>query len=177
MVLIRTRHYVSVAVVVLAVLSACGGGSGGTGGGSGAAKQPGSQAKKGPRPDPVQLTVDPCTLVTRAEAEKAMGASLKVGGGTGAKLCTYEEPGGVFSVQLLEPLFCKMLISELDNPGVLAGDQIGVADVADGGVQTKGGGSVQFLSHGGCVELNGKTPQRTSATTPCSGWQGRRRSV
>ena len=97
---------------------------------------------------PVQLTVNPCTLVTKAEAERVIGASVSQGLGANGRICTYvaNGNGGVVSVQETTPDFCK---------NFFGGAQVR-ADVGQGGMQVKGGGNVQFVVGGGCLEINAK---------------------
>jgi hypothetical protein len=107
---------------------------------------------------PVMLTVDPCTLVTKTEAEALIGP---VGDANGATFdppkCIYVSPagtGGQLAVSLTEPDFCKLLFLALDQD-MFGGVQVRVDDVGDGGMLVKGGGNVQFVVGGGCIEVDG----------------------
>ena len=103
---------------------------------------------------PVQLTVNPCTLVTKAEAEHVIGASVIQGLGANGHVCTYTANGngGIVSVQETTPDFCKILFTVLKQ-NMFGGAQVR-ADVGQGGMQVKGGGNVQFVVAGGCLEIN-----------------------
>ena len=105
---------------------------------------------------PVQLTMDPCTLVTKAEAERVIGASVSQGLGANGHVCTYTANGngGIVSVQTVAPAFCKLLFMALDK-NFFGGAQVR-ADVGQGGMQVKGGGNVQFVVGGGCLEINAR---------------------
>lgn len=107
---------------------------------------------------PVQLTVDPCTLVTKAEAEALIGPVGDADGDTfDPPKCIYvssEGTGGQLAVSLTVPDFCKLLFLALDQD--MFGDvQVRVDDVGDGGMLVKGNGNVQFVVGGGCIEVDG----------------------
>ena len=105
---------------------------------------------------PVQLTVNPCTLVTKAEAERVIGASVTQGLGAKGRICTYvaNGNGGIVSVQATTPDFCKLLFTVLKQD-FFGGAQVR-ADVGQGGMQVKGAGNVQFVVGGGCLEIDAK---------------------
>jgi hypothetical protein len=107
---------------------------------------------------PVMLTVDPCTLVTKAETEALIGP---VGDANGATFdppkCIYVSSagtGGQLAVSLTEPDLCKLLFLALDTD-TFGGVQVRVDDVGDGGMLVTGGGNVQFVVGGGCIEVDG----------------------
>jgi|GEM_PF-1464640 len=105
--------------------------------------------------EPVQLTVDPCTLVTKTEAETLIGPANDSGTYDPPK-CIYtssENTGGQLAVSLTEPEFCKLLFLALDQ-NMFSDVQVRV-DVGDGGMLVKGLGNVQFAVDGGCVEVSG----------------------
>lgn len=108
--------------------------------------------------EPVQLTVDPCTLVTKAEAEALIGPVNDTDSATfDPPKCIYissESTGGQLAVSLTEPDFCKLLFLALDQD-MFGGVQVRVDDVGDGGMLVKGNGNVQFVVGGGCVEVAG----------------------
>jgi hypothetical protein len=156
------RSQLFAAGIVLAAATACGGG-GGDGAAAPGAPAPGAAAPAGAakgHADPVQLTVDPCTLVTQDEAEKVMGFALAKGdtGINGTAVCTYVGNGaaGLISVSLEPPSLCKLLHLALDQ-NIFGGKQVRVDDIGDGGMQVVGNGNVQFTSHGGCIEVAGHT--------------------
>jgi hypothetical protein len=143
--------------LLLVALTACGGGGGGGGGGDGS-----SSAKDTPSPesstpptygDPVQLSVDPCSLVTQPEAEEVIGLPVSVG--RSASICTYTATGngGHIAIEDLAPMFCSLLTETLRQDR-FGGDQIRVDDVGDGGMLVKGLGNVQFVVQGGCVSID-----------------------
>ncbi len=114
--------------------------------------------------EPVQLTVDPCTLVTKTEAEALIGPVNDTDSGTyDPPKCIYvssESTGGQLAVSLTEPDFCKLLFLALDQD--MFGDvQVRVDDVGDGGMLVKGNGNVQFVVGGGCVEVAGNVDPDT----------------
>lgn len=139
-------------VLLLVALTACGGG--------GAAKSanpaPATGKKSAFTADPVQLTADPCTLVTAPEAQQIVG--LPVTQGRNGWVCTYvaNGNGGRVAVQEQAPAFCKLLFLAL-RENMFGGIQVRRDDVGDGGMLVKGNGNVQFVSHGGCVEVEAAT--------------------
>jgi hypothetical protein len=144
--------------LLLVALTACGGGGGGSGdngapasdGGTGSpATHVPSSAFSG---EPVQLTVDPCSLVSEVEAQKVIG--LPVAKGLNGRVCTYTANGngGHLAVETLAPPFCKLLFVALQS-NLLGGDQVRVEDVGDGAMLVRGNGNVQFVVHGGCVSI------------------------
>jgi len=159
------NHWALLGSLLIAV-TACGGGhAAGTGtAGVTDASRPASATRStvarpaGQRDAPVQLAVDPCALVTQPEAETAVGAKLRKGLNTDHTVCTYGGAGdsGRVAVVLQSPDFCKLLILALDE-NLFGSVQVRRDDVGDGGMQVLGHGNVQFLSHDGCVEVEGST--------------------
>jgi len=149
--------------VVLVAVSACGtkdvvpaaspGAAGSSQGPAAAAGRPASKLS-----DPLQLRMNPCSLVTQAEAEKAVGATVTQGSGSDGTVCTYAANGdsGLVTVVLQAPMWCKLLFLALKD-NLFGGAQVRRDDVGDGGMQVVGNGNVQFTSHGGCVEVEGST--------------------
>jgi hypothetical protein len=72
------------------------------------------------------------------------------------RICTYTANGngGIVSVHATTPDFCKLLFAVLKQD-FFGGPQVR-ADVGQGGMQVKGGGNVQFVVAGGCLEINAK---------------------
>jgi hypothetical protein len=153
----RTRAVLIGALLTATATAACGGGTGG------------EDAKAGPTPtteaspgvsrsaaEPVQLRVDPCALVTKAEAEAIIGPANDSGHYEPPK-CIYtssQNTGGQIAVSLTEPQFCKFLVDALDT-NTFGGVQVRRDDVGDGGVLVTGLGNVQFTAGGGCAEVAG----------------------
>lgn len=113
---------------------------------------------------PVQLSVDPCTLVTKAEAEAVIGPVGDADSSTyDPPKCVYvssESTGGQLAVSLTEPDFCTLLFLALDK-NIFGDVQVRVDDVGDGGMLVTGNGNVQFVVGGGCVELDGNIDHET----------------
>lgn len=107
---------------------------------------------------PVQLTVDPCTLVTAAEVEALIGpVNPTPGVGSDELTCvrvSSKNTGGQLAVTLQSPDLCKLLFLALDED-FFGGKQVRVDDVGSGGMQVQGNGNVQFVVKGGCVEVSG----------------------
>ena len=145
-----SRRGAVIAAAMMVILAACGGGDK-KAVTPGAVNQPGS-AFTG---TPVQLTADPCALVTKPEAEGVIGATVSQGAGGGGRICTYTATGngGIVSVEEVVPEFCKLLFTALDK-NTFAGDQLRV-DVGQGGMQVKNGGNVQAVVAGGCLDVKG----------------------
>lgn len=111
---------------------------------------------------PVQLDLDPCSLLTLPEIEAAIGSGVERGG-FGKDLpgrCTYSIGGdvgaGVVGISLDEPFLCGPLLQALDAGSLDATNAVRV-DVGDGGVFEKNAGSIQFAVGGGCVGIVGST--------------------
>ncbi|MGI8682412.1 MAG: hypothetical protein ACR2JO_09880 [Mycobacteriales bacterium] len=108
---------------------------------------------------PKPLAVDPCTLVTQAEAAQAVGGPVKHLESTvrGASVCNYFGDGtpGNLSVDT-SPLFCKLLYLALKN-NIFGGVQQRIDDIGDGGMLVKGGGNVQITVAGGCFTIDGRS--------------------
>lgn len=149
----RRRSVVAIAETAMVLLAACGGGSGGANATS-ASGAGGSASNKGAfTATPVQLTTDPCALVTKAEAEQVLGTSVSQGGSTDGHICTYTANGngGTVAVNEQAPEFCKLLFLAL-NKNIFGGTQVRI-DAGDGGMQVTGGGNVQVVVNGGCLEV------------------------
>ena len=102
----------------------------------------------------MQLTVNPCTLVTKAEAEGVIGASVSQGLGGNGHICTSTANGngGVLAVNEEVPAFCNLLFSALEKD-FFGGAQVRI-DLGQGGMQVKGGGNVQLVVAGGCLTID-----------------------
>jgi hypothetical protein len=151
------------AVVICALaltVSACGGGSGGSSDDA-AAKAPKATTAKGGdfKAAPVQLSADPCALVTSTEAAAVIGAVNDTPGvGTDRHTCVYvssEHTGGQLTVTEQAPDFCKLLFLALDK-NIFGGAQVRIDNIASGGMLVKGNGNVQIVVHGGCLEVAGR---------------------
>ncbi len=106
--------------------------------------------------DPVQLTVDPCNLVTRDEAAKVLGVPVSpvkvdVGGGG----CNYVGVGSPSHLMASTPsaASCRLLYLALDK-NIFGGVQQRVDDIGDGGMLVTGEGNVQIAVHHGCIEID-----------------------
>ncbi|MCU1400963.1 MAG: hypothetical protein JWN62_4072 [Acidimicrobiales bacterium] len=113
----------------------------------------------------VLLDVDPCTLLTPAEMEAAVGKGLERGG-LGTDLpgrCTYSVGGdlgvGVVAISVQDPLVCTAVKKAVDSG---ADPQSKVVDVGDGGVVGQGG-TIDFLLGGGCVRITASIKGRSLA--------------
>lgn len=177
----RPRHatwrgsVVAVAFGVLAVgVSACGsdaisssnsssvatGATGARSGPSAGATDPTMSATDAlPASHAVQLDVDPCTLLTVAEIEVAVGPGVERGG-FGEDLpgrCTYsvgsDVGAGVVAISLEDPLVCAAIQRAIDSGGA---EQMVVVDVGQGGI-VESYGTIGFLVGGGCVSISGST--------------------
>lgn len=104
---------------------------------------------------PVQLTVDPCTLVTQEEAQTTLGHPATEG--LNGTVCTYTANGngGHIAVETVAPDFCKLLFLALDK-NIFGGAQVRIDNIASGGMLVKGNGNVQIVVHGGCLEVAGR---------------------
>lgn len=108
----------------------------------------------------VLLDVDPCSLLTAAEMESALGAPVEQGG-FGEDLpgrCTHSVGGdvgaGVVGISVGDPLYCAGIERAIEaiNSGATASGA--VVDVGEGGVVEADGGTIQFLVGGGCVGIS-----------------------
>lgn len=160
----RPAVVAALAVGALALgLGACGSDDGGdsSSGGSGGTTSPQvttSSDDSSANEAPVQLDVDPCTLLTIPEMEVAIGPGVEQGG-FGEDLagrCTYSIGGdvgaGVVAISLPEPLVCAAIQRAIDDGGSANGV---VVDVGEGGIVEPEGGIIQFLVGGGCVGIGG----------------------
>lgn len=115
--------------------------------------------------EPVQLTMDPCTLVTKAEAEALIGPVNDADGGIyDPPKCIYvssESSGGQLVISLTEPDFCKLLFLALEQDQ-FGGAQVRVDDLGDGGMLVEDTGNAQFAVGGGCVEVDGNVDHDTN---------------
>jgi hypothetical protein len=109
-----------------------------------------------------KLDVDPCTLLTLAEIEAAIGSGA-TRGGFGTDLpgrCTFSIGGdvgaGVVAISNDDPLTCSALQRALDA-GSLEGTGSIRVDVGNGGVAERAGGSVSFAVGGGCLAIHAST--------------------
>ena len=110
---------------------------------------------------PIQLTADPCSLLTADEIEGAIGPGAELGG-FGKDLpgrCTHSVHGdvgaGVVAVVLEDPLNCAALLRALGSSSLEGTNAVRV-DVGDGGVYVQDA-DVQFSIGGGCVSVGGST--------------------
>jgi hypothetical protein len=151
-----------IAVVMFAMaltMTACGGG--GSEPSSSSDSAPAAKAAPGGADftaAPVQLTADPCTLITRGEAEAVVGAVNDTPGvGTDKRTCVYvssEHNGGQVAVTEQSPDLCKLLFLALDKD-MFGGAQVRIDDIASGGMLVKGNGNVQVVVNRGCLEVAG----------------------
>jgi len=165
-----TRAALTLALILTA--SACGGGGGSDQVSSSSASTTettatGDTAATGTvdfTAQPVQLTVDPCTLVTKTETEALIGPVGDADSSTyDPPKCIYvssESTGGQLAISLTEPDFCQLLFLALDQ-NMFGGAQVRVDDVGDGGMLVKGNGNVQFVVGGGCIEVAGTVDHET----------------
>ncbi len=112
--------------------------------------------------EPVQLTLDPCTLITQDEAAAVVGIKvdpLKMDDG-GNRACNYLGVGAPSQAHLLVSVSsvaaCKLLFAQIDR-NLFGGDQTRVDGIGDGGMLVTGGGTVWIAVHHGCFELDGAT--------------------
>ncbi len=151
------------ACAIIVTLTACGGGGSKTSTPS-VSKTTQVQSHGQFTSEPVQLTVDPCTLVTKAEAEALIGpVSDTPGVGSDKLTCVYvssKNTGGQVAVNLQTPEFCKLLFLALDK-NYFGGQQVRVDSIGEGGMQVKGNGNVQFVVNRGCVEIEGNVDRDT----------------
>lgn len=109
-----------------------------------------SAASKLPK-TPAQLS-NPCSLVTKAEAQAVVGRPVTQGNAV-KSVCTYTATGDGGNVAVtLGSAFCKLLFLALDK-NLFGGSQVRV-DVGQGGMLVKGNGDVQFVAKDGCVEIS-----------------------
>lgn len=100
---------------------------------------------------PAQLS-NPCSLVTKAEAQAIIGRPVTQGNAV-KTVCTYTATGDGGNVAVtLGSVFCKLLFLALDK-NMFGGSQVRV-DVGQGGMLVKGNGDVQFVAKNGCVEIS-----------------------
>jgi hypothetical protein len=110
--------------------------------------------------EPIQLSFDPCTLVTPDEATQALGIDvnpLKTDNGGGGA-CNYLGVGSPSHLLASLPSVadCKLLFLQIDNN--LFGDvQHRIDGIGDGGMLVAGEGNLQIAVHQGCIELDGAT--------------------
>jgi hypothetical protein len=164
-------------IVALTVISACGGGSDAspkpatndatTQVSQGTDATPGTDASPAPASnspsangDAIQLTVDPCSLLTVAEIEAALGQTVEPGG-FGDELpgfCTHSIGGdvgaGVVQVSIEDPLSCNALLRGLSADSSSDSPDVARVDVGDGGIFITNS-MVRFTIGGGCVDVNG----------------------
>ncbi|MEY2446072.1 MAG: hypothetical protein QOE00_2652 [Ilumatobacteraceae bacterium] len=107
----------------------------------------------------VQLTGDPCALLTVPEIEVALGSGVEQGG-FGQDLpgrCTYSVAGdvgaGVVQIILEDPLECNAVLKALASNS-LAGSNAVRVEIGDGGLYAKDS-DVVFTTGGGCVGVGG----------------------
>jgi hypothetical protein len=110
--------------------------------------------------EPVQLTFDPCTLITQDEAKAALGIDVSPlstdngGGGT----CNYLGVGSPSHLLASLPSVadCKLLYLQIDR-NLFNDVQTRIDGVGDGGMLVVGEGNLQIAVHHGCFELDGAT--------------------
>ena len=128
---IRTRTAVICALILTA--SACGGGTGKPSSSDTASTEAAANGGGDFTAEPVQLRVDPCTLVTRTDAEAVIGAVNDTPGvGTDKLTCVYvssEHTGGQVAVTVQSPDLCKLLFLALDQD-MFGGSQVRIDDIA-----------------------------------------------
>jgi hypothetical protein len=108
----------------------------------------------------IQPDIDPCSLLTVAEIEAAIGPGVERGG-FGDDLpgrCTYSIRGdvgaGVVGISIDQPYLCGPLLQALDADSLDPANAVRV-DIGDGGVLEQHAGSVQFAIGQGCVGIVG----------------------
>lgn len=160
--MVRTAGLAAATAAALA-MSGCGGGEKPAGnplagGASTASKHAGSSQQPKSAASPKPLAVDPCTLVTQAEAAQAVGGPVKHLESTvrGASVCNYFGDGASGSLSVdAAPIFCKLLYLALEK-NIFGGPQQRIDDIGDGGMLVKGGGNVQIAVAGGCFTIDGR---------------------
>jgi hypothetical protein len=147
-------------IILLAVtLSACGGArSSGTGGSAGSAGNGGSAGAADATP--IQLTADPCTLISTDEAQQALGISVEQMSASpgGGKTCNYfGGADGHLTVTEPPPDFCAPLFLAL-RLNDFSSTQTHITDIGDGGLMNTNGGNVQVRVNGGCLTIDAVGP-------------------
>jgi hypothetical protein len=157
----RLRVVVSVPIsIVLAVtLSACG--SAGSSGTGGSAETAGNGSSAGAADaTPIQLTADPCTLITTEEAQEALGISVEQMSASpgGGKTCNYfGGTEGHLAVTEPPPDFCGPLFLTL-RLNDFSSTQMHITDIGDGGLLNTDEGNVQVRVNGGCLTIDAVGP-------------------
>ena len=146
-------------MVLAVILSACGtAGSSGTGGSAGSAGN-GDNAGAADA-TPIQLTADPCTLITTEEAQAALGISVEQMSASpgGGKTCNYfGGADGHLTVTEPPPDFCAPLFLTL-KLNDFSSTQPHITDIGDGGLLNTNGGNVQVRVNGGCLTIDAVGP-------------------
>lgn len=108
----------------------------------------------------VQLSFDPCTLITQTEAKTALGVDVNPlstdNGGGGA--CNYLGVGSPSHLlaSLPSSADCNLLFLQIDSN--LFGDvQKRIDGIGDGGMLVTGEGNLQIAVHHGCFEIDAAT--------------------
>lgn len=152
--LMKSGLLATLALATLVGLAACGGTDTGTPGGTGAPSGSGSTGPKKNLPaNPVQLTVDPCTLVTQSEASAALGVQATGSKGSTGFSCNYTNASAHLSAIDQTPEECGLTVLQIQN--ITPGKSQKPVDIGDGGIQYLGAGKVQFVKSGGCISIEG----------------------
>ncbi len=113
--------------------------------------------------EPVQLSLDPCTLITQDEAEATLGVAVSplktdANGGGGITVCNYVGVGSPAHLLASTPSAadCKLLYLQIERR-LYGGAQEPVDDIGDGGMIVTGEGNLQIAVSHGCIELDGAT--------------------
>jgi len=155
----RVGAWMALSIVLAVILSACGSvGPGGSADAAGSAGNDGGNASGDVTP--VQLTADPCTLITTAEAQDALGISVEQMSASpgGGKTCNYfGGADGHLAVTEPPPDFCAPLFLAL-RLNDFSSTQKHISDIGDGGLLNTNGGNVQVRVNGGCLTIDAVGP-------------------
>jgi hypothetical protein len=142
--------------LLVVALAACGGSAKTSSASSGKTTASPDESSAAVAPGEVAIKVDPCSLVTMADAQAVLGGTLEVN--------THQDPDQYECVYSSSDGVDSILVRELDGSAVnvlrtglpnVTGDLR--ADVGDGGVFGEHGGNIQFLTAGGGIFIGGAT--------------------
>lgn len=108
----------------------------------------------------IQLSFDPCTLITEAEAKATLDVDVTKlstdNGGGGA--CDYVGVGSPSHLlaSLPSSADCNLLFLQIDN-GLFGDVQKKIDGIGDGGMLVAGQGNLQIAVHRGCFEIDAAT--------------------
>jgi Protein of unknown function (DUF3558) len=155
----------TLSIAVAFLVAACGAG-GGPAASTGATTRP-AGGGSGTRAPAQQLTVDPCTLVTKDEAAAALGGSVTASSASpgGSPVCQYmaqPTPGTYTSLAVsdLGPATCDLMLIAVDKNLVSSGETI-LRDVGNVALIVNPG-VIEVLVGSGCIEID------SSASAPLS---------